>query len=75
VDLVASIAGIAIEKKHVPGHQEVRGRDSNKTRLPQILGWELEISLEERLARTYAWIEEHMQARMADPRWMNAQGA
>jgi GDP-D-mannose 3',5'-epimerase len=72
-DLVASIAGIEIIKKHVPGPQGVRGRNSDNTRLRETLGWEPEVSLEEGVARTYAWIEEQVRARMADPRWMNAQ--
>jgi len=57
-DIVASIAGVEIEKKHVDGPQGVRGRNSDNTRLREVLGWEPEISLEEGLARTYAWIEE-----------------
>src|SRR6266446_3450627 len=56
-DMVAAIAGIRIVKKHVPGPQGVRGRNSDNTRLRQVLGWEPEISLEEGLARTYVWIE------------------
>jgi nucleoside-diphosphate-sugar epimerase len=56
-DLVAHAAGVAITKKHVPGPQGVRGRNSNNDRLRQVLGWEPEISLEEGIARTYAWIE------------------
>jgi GDP-D-mannose 3',5'-epimerase len=56
-DLIAQIARIQISKKHVPGPQGVRGRNSDNTRLRQVLGWEPEISLEEGLARTYAWIE------------------
>ena len=57
VDMIADIAGLRIIKKHVPGPQGVRGRNSDNTRLQQILGWEPEISLEEGLAHTYAWIE------------------
>jgi GDP-D-mannose 3',5'-epimerase len=56
-DLVAGVAGVRIEKKHVPGPQGVRGRNSDNTRLRQVLGWEPQVSLEEGLARTYAWIE------------------
>ena len=52
-DLVASVAGISIVKKHVPGPQGVRGRNSDNSRLRQVLGWEPQISLEEGLARTY----------------------
>ncbi len=55
--LIAEIAGIQITIKHVPGPQGVRGRNSDNTRLRQVLGWEPQISLEEGLARTYAWIE------------------
>jgi nucleoside-diphosphate-sugar epimerase len=56
-DMVAAIAGIRIIKQHVPGPQGVRGRNSDNTRLKQVLDWEPEVSLEEGLARTYAWIE------------------
>lgn len=63
-DMIADIAGIRIIKKHVPGPQGVRGRNSDNTRLRQVLGWEPEISLEEGLARTYAWIEEQVRAKL-----------
>ena len=56
-DLVAEIAGVRIIKRHIAGPQGVRGRNSDNTRLKEVLGWEPEISLEEGLARTYAWIE------------------
>jgi nucleoside-diphosphate-sugar epimerase len=63
-DMVAEIAGIQIVKKHVPGPQGVRGRNSDNTRLRQVLGWKPEISLEEGLARTYRWIEGRVHARL-----------
>jgi GDP-D-mannose 3', 5'-epimerase len=56
-DMVAEIAGIKITKRHIPGPQGVRGRNSDNTRLREVLGWEPQISLEEGMARTYAWIE------------------
>jgi nucleoside-diphosphate-sugar epimerase len=56
-DMISRIAGFAIIKKHVTGPQGVRGRNSDNNRLRQVLGWEPQISLEEGLARTYAWIE------------------
>jgi GDP-D-mannose 3',5'-epimerase len=61
-DLVADAAGIKVEKMHVPGPQGVRGRNSDNSRLRQVLGWEPRISLEEGLARTYAWIEDQVRA-------------
>lgn len=68
-DIVAEIAGIRIIKKHVPGPQGVRGRNSDNTRLRQVLGWEPEISLEEGLRRTYAWIGEQVRGRQATTLW------
>src|SRR5688572_1097254 len=60
-DLIAGLARIKIVKKHVPGPQGVRGRNSDNTRLRQVLDWEPEISLEVGLARTYAWILPQVQ--------------
>jgi GDP-D-mannose 3',5'-epimerase len=63
-DMVAEIAGIRIIKNHIPGPQGVRGRNSDNTRLRQVLGWEPQISLEEGLAHTYAWIEAQVQKKL-----------
>jgi nucleoside-diphosphate-sugar epimerase len=59
-DIIANIAGIEIVKKHVPGPQGVRGRNSDNTRLHEVLGWTPEIPLEEGLAETYAWIKKQV---------------
>jgi nucleoside-diphosphate-sugar epimerase len=57
VDLVAGIAGKQIKKRHnLDGPQGVRGRNSENTRLRQVLGWEPSIRLEQGLAMTYPWI-------------------
>jgi GDP-D-mannose 3', 5'-epimerase len=56
-DLVAEIAGVRIIKRHIAGPQGVRGRNSDNTRLKEVLDWEPEISLEKGLVLTYAWIE------------------
>lgn len=60
VSIVAEIAGIEHTIKHIPGPQGVRGRNSDNTRLQEVLGWQPQISLEEGLAETYAWIEEQV---------------
>ena len=65
VDLVARIAKVKIVKKHVPGPQGVRGRNSDNTRLRQVLKWEPRVTLEEGLAKTYAWIEKQVAAKLA----------
>ena len=61
-DMIADIAGIQIVKKHIDGPQGVRGRNSDNTRLREALDWEPQISLEDGLARTYAWIEDQVRA-------------
>jgi glycosyltransferase involved in cell wall biosynthesis len=71
-DMIADIAGTRIVKKHIRGPQGVRGRNSDNTRLRQVLGWEPEISLEDGLARTYAWIEG--QVCVSWIRWRESEG-
>ena len=56
-DLVANAAGFKVRKKHIDGPQGVRGRNSDNTRLREVLGWQPQVSLEDGLARTYRWIE------------------
>ena len=61
-DIIADCAGIAVTRRHVAGPQGVRGRNSDNTRLRTVLGWEPQISLEDGLARTYAWIEDQVRS-------------
>jgi nucleoside-diphosphate-sugar epimerase len=63
-DIIAEIAGIQIEKKHIEGPQGVRGRNADITRLREILNWEPEISLEEGLMQTYQWIEGQVREKL-----------
>jgi nucleoside-diphosphate-sugar epimerase len=65
--MIASIAGVRIEPVHVEGPQGVRGRNSDNTRLREVLGWEPQVTLEEGLARTYAWIESQVVQSLAKP--------
>ncbi len=61
VDIVAKVAGKHIEKQYdLTKPQGVRGRNSDNSRLRQVLGWEPIISLEEGLGRTYDWIREEL---------------
>jgi nucleoside-diphosphate-sugar epimerase len=45
---------------HVDGPQGVRGRNSDNSRLREVLGWEPAIDLEEGLVPTYRWIEKQV---------------
>ena len=57
VDMVARIAGKRVTRRHnLSGPQGVRGRNSNNTRLREVLGWEPSIQLERGLALTFEWI-------------------
>jgi GDP-D-mannose 3', 5'-epimerase len=57
VDIVAGIAGKKIGKAYdLTKPQGVRGRNSDNTRLREVLHWEPTISLENGLERTYHWI-------------------
>ena len=58
--MIANIAGLQMDINHVPGPQGVRGRNSDNTRLKEVLRWEPQISLEEGLGRTYSWIEKQV---------------
>lgn len=57
VDLVADIAGKQIGKKHIPGPQGVRGRNSDNRLISEKLRWLPTQSLRNGLERTYQWIE------------------
>ena len=61
VDLIASIAGKILQKRHdLSRPQGVRGRNSDNSLLNRVLGWEPKISLEQGFAVTYKWIESEL---------------
>ena len=61
-DLVSRIAGKTIYLKHdLTKPQGVRGRNSDNTKLVEVLGWQPGIKLEDGLKETYEWICQHME--------------
>src|SRR5215475_11747194 len=56
VELVADIARKRVGKKHVPGPQGVRGRNSDNRFISEKLGWKPSRSLRAGLEPTYQWI-------------------
>lgn len=63
IDIVANIASKTIRKQYdLTKPQGVRGRNSDNTRLHEVLQWTPRISLEEGLARTYTWIARQITA-------------
>jgi GDP-D-mannose 3',5'-epimerase len=61
VDLVCGIAGKNLTKRHLLDKpQGVRGRNSDNSRLRDVLGWEPPTPLEDGLRETYLWIEKEL---------------
>lgn len=59
-DMVIDISAKVLNRIHVPGPVGVRGRNSDNLRCQEVLDWAPQISLEEGLAKTYAWINEQV---------------
>jgi GDP-D-mannose 3', 5'-epimerase len=69
VSIVEEIAGVRLRRRYkLDAPQGVRGRNSDNTLIKQRLGWEPEISLEEGLEKTYAWMYEEMAGRSSRKR-------
>jgi nucleoside-diphosphate-sugar epimerase len=61
VDIVSSIAGKKITKRYdLTKPQGVRGRNSDNTKLYQVLKWQPEVPLERGLEITYKWIRNQL---------------
>ena len=60
VDIVSDIAGKKLVKKHIPGPQGVRGRNSDNRLIREKLGWAPSQPLVTGLEQTYAWIERQV---------------
>ena len=66
VDIIAAVAGKTIRKRHdLSKPQGVRGRNSDNTRLAEVLGWAPSITLEQGLKETFAWISDQVLSRQA----------
>ena len=66
VSIVEEIAGLTLERHYkLDAPQGVRGRNSDNTLIQERLGWEPQITLEDGLAKTYAWIYDQMSERGA----------
>ncbi|MGF7213255.1 nucleoside-diphosphate-sugar epimerase [Skermanella aerolata] len=61
VDIAEGFTGIKLRRSHdLSAPQGVRGRNSDNTRIRQVLGWAPEISLEHGLEQTYRWIYDQI---------------
>jgi nucleoside-diphosphate-sugar epimerase len=61
VEKISNISGKIVHTSHDHGKpQGVRGRNSDNTRLREVLGWEPKITLDQGLIPTYKWIEQQV---------------
>jgi GDP-D-mannose 3', 5'-epimerase len=68
VELVCRIAGKNLRKRHDRSKpQGVRGRNSDNSRLRQVLDWEPSTPLEAGMEKTYRWIEGQLREAEAIP--------
>jgi len=64
VDIVEEIAGIKLQRKYdLSAPKGVNGRNSDNTRIQQLLHWEPDTSLRAGLEKTYRWIHDQYLAR------------
>ena len=61
VDIVEEIAGIKLDRRYnLNAPKGVNGRNSDNTKILNLLGWEPSVRLKEGMAKTYEWIESQM---------------
>jgi nucleoside-diphosphate-sugar epimerase len=66
VDITESIAGIRLRRRYkLDAPLGVRGRNSDNTRVREVLGWEPCERLEAGMERTYRWIYDQIRGRIA----------
>ncbi len=62
VEIASKVAAKKISINHIDGPLGVRGRNSDNVLIREKLGWDFEMTLEEGITKTYAWIAEKVQA-------------
>src|SRR5438105_2779371 len=68
VDIVEDIAGVKLKRRYdLTAPKGVNGRNSDNTKIKQLLGWAPGISLRQGLEKTYAWIYDQHVSRQAAP--------
>jgi nucleoside-diphosphate-sugar epimerase len=66
-DIIIKISGKKLKKVYdLTKPQGVRGRNSDNTKVTNVLGWKPEVPLEKGLEITYRWIEEQIKKRGSD---------
>jgi nucleoside-diphosphate-sugar epimerase len=64
VETAAKVAGKVVTRVHkLDAPLGVRGRNSNNNLIRSMLGWDYSMTLEEGIAKTYAWIQTQIEAK------------
>jgi nucleoside-diphosphate-sugar epimerase len=64
VDIVEAIAGVKLKRSYnLSAPKGVNGRNSDNTRIHELLGWEPDTRLRDGMERTYRWIHDQMAGR------------
>ena len=64
VDIVEEIGGVRLKRSYnLKAPKGVNGRNSDNTRIQQVLGWQPSICLRDGLEKTYAWIYDEIRGR------------
>jgi nucleoside-diphosphate-sugar epimerase len=65
-DIAEDVGGVRLKRNYkLDAPKGVRGRNSDNTKIKQLLGWEPSIPLRDGMAKTYAWIERQYEDRKA----------
>lgn len=66
VDMVEEIAGTSLERHHRPDAPKgVRGRNSDNSRVKEVLGWEPTTRLRDGMEATYHWVYDQVRKELA----------
>lgn len=65
MQIIMDIEGKKLNIKHIPGPEGVRGRNSDNTKIKQLLGYAPPQNLKEGLTKTYNWINGQIQSERA----------
>lgn len=60
IAMISDIAGTPVNLTHSPGPTGVRGRNSENTKIKEVLGWAPDYALRKGMEKTYAWIESQI---------------
>ena len=75
-DIAIELSGKHIDKTYLPDRpQGVRGRNSDNTRMREVLDWEPGVTLWEGMGKTYPWVDTHVRWGRVKPSFQKEKAA